>query len=48
VSICTEHGDEVCYESRVCPACRIAEELGDAQDEIKTLERKIEELENRE
>jgi hypothetical protein len=36
--LCDSKHEEVCYEGRYCPVC-------DARDEIKDLERKIEELE---
>lgn len=48
MNICNDHDQEVCYESRNCPACVIQEKLNSAENEIQELKTKIEELENKE
>ncbi len=42
MTICSGHDQEVCYESRNCPACTIEEDL---KDTIKDLGNRIGELE---
>jgi hypothetical protein len=44
MTICNGHKDEVCYESRECPACEIQNDLDRANKEIEKLESQIEEL----
>lgn len=48
MTICSAHDSEVCYESRDCPACAIADELKAANDEIAKLEQEIKSLEQAE
>jgi hypothetical protein len=38
MTLCSDGHDEVCFEGRSCPACEL-------RDEIKELEKKIENLE---
>jgi len=52
VSVCEDGHDQVCYESRYCPACFLKEQAKDQATELKEiirqLEEKIEGLENTE
>ncbi len=45
MELCSDGHDEVCYESKKCPACEKIEELGDIVEEK---DRYIKELEDRE
>ena len=53
MTLCSDGHDEVCYEGRDCPACKIADELKDANkgldadaEEIETLKERIKKLED--
>jgi len=53
MNLCSYGHEEVCYEGRDCPACKILDELKDANkgldadaDEIATLKDRIKELED--
>jgi hypothetical protein len=45
MELCSNRHDEVCFEGKYCPACGIAEELKEANDEIAKLQQQIESLE---
>ena len=42
--LCNEGHNEVCYDSRDCPACEYIKKFSDAEDVIYELKEKIEEL----
>ena len=44
--LCSSGHDEVCYDSRRCPACDLVEEKILLEDEVKELRKEIEKLEN--
>lgn len=51
MDLCSDGHGEICYESRVCPACQAIIEMRDVvtaemQEEIDKLDNKIYELEN--
>ena len=48
MKICDDGHDEVCYEERLCPACKLVADLEAAQSEIENLKEEITELEDQE
>ena len=47
MELCSSGHDEVCYESRTCPACEIKDKLNDARMEVTALQKAVEGLEDR-
>jgi hypothetical protein len=45
MELCSSGHDEVCYESRTCPACEIKKELETERMEVTALEAVVERLE---
>ena len=43
MNLCSDNHDEVCFEGRECPTCKIIKEFGETDEE---LEKKIKELED--
>lgn len=41
MNLCTDHADEVCYDSRECPACAIQRELDNANEKLEQAEATI-------
>jgi hypothetical protein len=37
MEICSDGHDEICYESRACPACSLKDENAELQQKIKEL-----------
>lgn len=50
MNLCDDGHDEVCYEGRHCPCCKIIadkdEEISSLGDQISTLEGEVSELKN--
>ena len=46
MNLCDDGHDEVCYEERLCPACKLKADLEAAESEIVNLEERITELED--
>ena len=41
MNLCSEGHDEVCYESRNCPACDVKAQLDNAEEAIRSLKAEI-------
>lgn len=46
MNLCSDNHEEICFEGRVCPACDIAKERDEAQDELAKAEKQIDELQS--
>lgn len=42
MNLCSDNHEEVCYETRNCPACKV---INEKDDEISELKTKVEDLE---
>lgn len=46
MTICNDHDQEVCYESRDCPACLLQEQLDAALAKIESLKEELDQKES--
>lgn len=44
MTICNDHDNEVCYESRNCPACELQDQLTKAEERVTELEGEVSSL----
>ena len=47
MDICSSGHDEVCFETRRCPACDLVKERDDESAEVKRLEEKLDDAHGR-
>ena len=46
MNLCSDSHDEVCYDAKYCPVCKVIEENEESQKEIERLKSEIKELKN--
>jgi hypothetical protein len=46
MNLCSKNHEEVCFESRYCPACEVATERDAFEEECTTLKEQLADLQN--
>ncbi len=44
MNLCSDNYEEVCYEGKKCPCCKLFEKVGELEDEIDGLNEEIRNL----